>query len=65
MAIARGDDIWHAAPGTSGGSELGRDTTTAIGFAGTVPLEIPILTSASTTADIVAALTALGICRPS
>lgn len=65
MAIARGDAIWYSAPGSSGGTDTGRNTTTAIGFAGTVPSIIPVLTSSSTAANIVTALTALGLCRPS
>lgn len=53
-----------AAQETSDGTLVGRNTTSKVGFYGTVPIVRPILASAATGPQIVAALQALGLTQP-
>lgn len=56
------DNQWHAAPKTSDGSVLGRDSTTKLGFDGTTPVaRSTISIGTGTTAQIITALGALGL----
>lgn len=52
-------------PNTEDGELLGRSATAKVGFYGTVPIVQPVLAGGATTAQIVAALTALGLVKPS
>ncbi len=54
-----------AAQETSDGTLVGRNTTSKVGFYGTTPIVRPILAPGATTAQIVAALQALGLTQPS
>ncbi len=54
-----------AAQETADGTLVGRNTTSKVGFYGTTPIVRPILASGATTAQIVAALQALGLTQPS
>lgn len=63
MAIARGDGIWYSAPGSVGGTDTGRNSTTPIGFSGVVPIATQVVATGATTAQIAAALAALGLTR--
>ncbi len=53
-----------AAQETSDGTLVGRNTTSKVGFFGTTPIVRPILAPGATTAQIVAALQALGLTQP-
>lgn len=63
MAIST-DTQACAAQETPDGTLVGRNTTSKVGFYGTTPIVRPILASAATTVQIVAALQALGITQP-
>lgn len=63
MAI-RNDTTFAAAPKTGDGEVLGVTATDKIAFYGGVPIARPVLASGATTAQIVAALTALGLVQP-
>ena len=54
-----------AAQETADGTLVGRNTTSKVGFYGTTPIVRPILAPGATTAQIVAALQALGLTQPS
>lgn len=50
-----------AANETSDGTLVGRNTTSKVGFYGTVPIVRPVVATGATTAQIAAALAALGL----
>ena len=54
-----------AAQETADGTLVGRNTTSKVGFYSTTPIVRPILAPGATTAQIVAALQALGLTQPS
>lgn len=53
-----------AAAGSAEGTLVGRNATTPVGFFGATPVARQVVTSGATTAQIVAALTALGLFSP-
>lgn len=50
-----------AAQETTDGTLVGRNTTSKVGFYGTTPITRPVVASGATTAQIAAALAALGL----
>ncbi len=52
-----------AAQETSGGTLVGRNATSKVGFYGTTPIVQPVVATGATTAQIAAALAALGLTR--
>ena len=63
LAIDTQNSVYSAAPGSVGGTLVGRNTTTPVGFFGTPPIARPgpISISTGTTAQIITALGALGL----
>ena len=64
LAVDTQPSVWAAAPGTDEGALVGRNALGKVGFYGTTPIARPVLASGATTAQIVAALTALGLVQP-
>lgn len=52
-----------AAQETADGTLVGRNTTSKVGFYGTTPIPRPLVATGATTAQIAAALAALGLTR--
>lgn len=63
MALAT-DTQAAAAQETADGTLVGRNADSKVGFYGTTPVVRPVLASAATGPQIVAALTALGLVKP-
>lgn len=64
MALST-DSQAAAAQETPDGTLVGRNSDSKVGFYGTTPIVRPILAGGATTAQIVAALQALGLTQPS
>ena len=64
MALST-DSQAAAAQETEDGTLVGRNPNSKVGFYGTTPIARPILASGATTAQIVAALQALGLTQAS
>lgn len=64
MTVDVQPSVWAAGPGSEEGLLVGRNATGLLGFYGTTPIIRPVLASGATTAQIVAALTALGLVQP-
>lgn len=56
--------VRHTSNRNSDGNMVGQDANDKVGFFGTAPVAQPVLAPGATTAQIVAALQALGLTRP-
>lgn len=64
LAVDTVNQEFAAAPGSADGTLVGRNTTTPVGFFGTVPIAQPTIpASGATAAQIATALIALGLCK--
>jgi hypothetical protein len=64
LAIETQNSLYAAAPGTSDGAVLGKDSTEKVGFYGTTPISQPTITVANSGAGTAGAvLVALGLAR--
>lgn len=61
MAVDTQPSVWAAGPGTDEGMLVGRNTTSKLGFYGATPIARPVVAAGATTAQIAAALAALGL----
>lgn len=55
------DTVGTAVQETPDGTLVGRNTTSKVGFYGTTPIARPVVATGATTAQIAAALAALGL----
>ncbi len=64
LAVDTQNTVNASTAGSQEGTLVGRNATTPVGFFGATPVVRPVVTSAATTVQIVAALTALGLVSP-